>query len=131
VRFVISGGIGGYIGGLIAGLFTMLALRPNAPSIQWKHMAPAIRIWGISGVVGILPALVIAISPLPTYLTQVGFAVWCFLTGVLAGVLAVRHISRLEPGITNPQSISVSIGWGCAALVGATIALELGTLLLP
>jgi hypothetical protein len=129
IPFVVSGGIGGFAGGLIAGLFTMLALRPNAPSIHWKHMSPAIRIWGISGLVGILPALVVTLTALPAYLTQAWFASWCFLTGVLAGVLAVRHIRRLEPGITNFQSSGVSFGWGCAALVGATVTFELGSLL--
>ena len=34
ILILISGGIGGFTGGLIAGLFTMLALRPNAPSIS-------------------------------------------------------------------------------------------------
>ena len=49
-----SGGIGGFTGGLFAGLFTMLALRPNAPTISWKHMSPTIRIWAISGPLGML-----------------------------------------------------------------------------
>lgn len=49
-----SGGIGGLAGGSLAGLFTMLALRPNAPSISWKHMSPTIRIWVISGPLGML-----------------------------------------------------------------------------
>jgi hypothetical protein len=129
IPFVVSGGIGGFAGGLIAGLFTMLALRPNAPSIHWRHMSPAIRIWGISGLLGMLPALVITISALPAHLTQATFVVWCFLTGIVAGVQAVRHIRRLEPGITNPQSTSVSFGWGCAALVGATVTFELSSLL--
>ncbi|MCI0551756.1 MAG: toll/interleukin-1 receptor domain-containing protein, partial [Anaerolineae bacterium] len=51
---LIGGGIGGFAGGLLAGLFTMLALRPNAPSISWKHMSPTIRIWGLSGPLGML-----------------------------------------------------------------------------
>jgi hypothetical protein len=129
VPYVVGGSIGGFTGGLMAGLFTMLALRPNAPSIHWRHMAPAIHIWGISGLLGILPALVITMNTLPAYLTQIAFAVWCFLTGLLAGLLAVRHIRRLEPGITNPQSISVCLGWGCAALVGSTVTFELGSLI--
>ena len=112
----------------MAGTFTMLALRPNASSIHWRHMSPAIRIWGISGLLGILPALVVTMNVLPAYLIQAGFVTWCFLTGILAGVLAIRHIRRLEPGITNLQSISVSFGWGCAALVGATVTFELGSI---
>src|SRR5688500_482301 len=64
---LIGAGIGGFAGGLLAGLFTMLALRPNAPSISWKHMFPAIRIWGISGplgmiVSGLFTALLLAIG---------------------------------------------------------------------
>jgi hypothetical protein len=60
-------GIGGFGGGLVAGLFTMLALRPNAPSISWKHMSPTIRIWLMSGPLGLIfsgliTALMIAIS---------------------------------------------------------------------
>ena len=47
ILILVSAGIGGFSGGLLAGLLTMLALRPNTPSISWKHMFPAIRIWGI------------------------------------------------------------------------------------
>jgi hypothetical protein len=54
ILILISAGLGGFIGGLLAGLFTMLALRPNAPSISWKHMSPTIRIWGISGPLGMV-----------------------------------------------------------------------------
>lgn len=129
VPFVVSGGIGGFVAGIIAGVFTMLALRQNAPSIQWRHMSPAILIWGLSGLLGILPAFVLALTTVPGYIMQVGFAGWCFLTGLVAGVLDVRHIRRLEPGITNFQSTSVSFGWGCAALVGAAITFELGSFL--
>ncbi|TAK14707.1 MAG: toll/interleukin-1 receptor domain-containing protein [Anaerolineae bacterium] len=50
--FPVGGLVGGAIGGLLAGLFTMFALRRNAPSIGWKHMAASIRIWGIVGPVG-------------------------------------------------------------------------------
>ena len=50
----LSGGLGGAAGGLLAGLFTMIALRRNAPSIAWKHMAPGIRIWALVGSVSIL-----------------------------------------------------------------------------
>jgi len=150
---------------LIAGLFTMLALRANAPSISWKHMSPTIRIWGISGPLGLL------VSGLIAYLSSLGvetaeancdglgfgdclgtaigtaivnaFAIallmafvflifalslW-FLTGVIAGWQAVRHIRRLEPGIKNRQGAGVSLGWGCGAIVAAIVTLFLfGTL---
>lgn len=154
---LISAGIGGFAGGLIAGLFTMLALRPNAPSISWKHMSPTIRIWGIIGPLGMI------VSGLIAYLSVQGIqtagancdnlglgecfgailgnaiasafvivfmmvivflfiviAAW-FITGVFAGWQSVRHIRRLEPGITSRQSRSVALGWGCGALVAAVI----------
>lgn len=157
LTLLVSGGIGGFAGGLIAGLFSMLALRPNAPSISWKHMSPTIRIWGISGPLGLLVSGVIA------YLSSLGFQgadasceglgfgdcmgtvigsaignaialalllvfvflifallAW-FLTGMFAGWQAIRHIRRLEPGITKGQSRSVTLGWGCGAIVAAVV----------
>jgi hypothetical protein len=159
---LIGGGIGGFAGGLLAGLFTMLALRPNAPSISWKHMSPTIRIWGISGplgmiVSGLITSLLIAVGTIGmgtaepdcsgglgecvgqiigttignvlvfAFVILIVFflfvvAAW-FLTGMFAGGLAVRHIRRLEPGITNRQALSVSTGWGCGAIVAAIVAI--------
>ena len=164
ITLLVSGGIGGFAGGLIAGLFSMLALRPNAPSISWKHMSPTIRIWGISGPLGII------VSGLIAYLSSLGFQgadpncdgglgdcvgsiigtaignaialaillfitfllfaliAW-FLTGMFAGWQAVRHIRRLEPGITSRQSRNVTLGWGCGAIVAAVVMiLVLGVL---
>ena len=158
---LLSGGLGGFCGGLVAGLFTMLALRPNAPSISWKHMSPTIRIWGISGplgmvVSGVVTALMVAFGVIAAQSTTpdcggmslndcvgqilgtaigqfigvfilsmlafflVAVLAW-FLTGVVAGRQAVSHIRRLEPGITKGQGRSVSLGWGCGALVAAMV----------
>jgi hypothetical protein len=158
-----SGGMGGLAGGLIAGLVTMLALRPNAPSISWKHMSPTIRIWGISGLLGmivsgLLTAFIIALGMISvpsadpdcsgigfgdcigqvfgnaigeaigiiilTLLVFLLFVVvaW-FLTGMFAGWQVVRHIRRLEPGITNGQGWRVSAGWGCGAIVAAIVTI--------
>ena len=159
---LIGAGIGGFAGGLLAGLFTMLALRPNAPSISWKHMSPTIRIWAISGplgmvVSGLITSVLIAIGAISVQSTDpdcsggfgncvgqiIGSAIgeaialvifigivfllfvlaaW-FLTGLFAGRLAVRHIRRLEPGITNRQAWSVSTGWGCGAIVAAILTI--------
>ncbi len=160
---LISGGVGGFCGGLIAGLFTMIALRPNAPSISWKHMSPTIRIWAISGPLGMLisgalTAAMLAVGAIGMQTTDVNcdsatfsecvgqiigntigdligtliiiffvffvfvVAAW-FLTGMFAGWLSVRHIRRLEPGITTKQSWSVSTGWGCGALVAAVVTI--------
>ena len=156
-----AGGVGGFAGGLVAGLFTMLALRPNAPSISWKHMSPTIRIWAVSGPLGMivsgaitslmLATGAIAIQTATPDCAGLGFnecagqmfgaalgnaiglvivialvfllfvtAAW-FLVGLFAGRQAVRHIRRLEPGITNSQSRSVSLGWGCGAIVAAVV----------
>jgi hypothetical protein len=141
----------------------MLALRPNAPSISWKHMSPTIRIWGVSGPLGMLVSGVItavmiaagAVSVQPRELDCTGIAqcigaafgsaigeaiglillilaifglfvlaAW-FLTGMFAGWLSVRHIRRLEPGITTGQGWRVAAGWGCGALVAAVVMLIL------
>ena len=48
-----------------------------------------------------------------------------FLTGMFAGWLAVRHIRRLEPGITKGQGLRVSAGWGCGAILAAMIMISL------
>jgi len=158
---LMSGGIGGFVGGLLAGLFTMLALRPNAPSIAWKHMSPTIRIWGISGPLGLivsglittlmLAVGVISVQGVEADCTGLGFGdclgqiigsalgeaiglfililavfllfvviAW-FLTGMFAGWQVVRHIRRLEPGITTGQGWKVSAGWGCGSLVAAIV----------
>ena len=141
ILILICGGVGGFIGGTLAGLFTMLTLRPNAPSISWKHMAPTIRIWGVSGplgmiISGLITSLLIALGALSVQSAEsdcsgvsfgdclgqvfgsaLGEAIWFvllilfvflllviaawFLTGMFAGWLAVRHIRRLEPGITH------------------------------
>ena len=162
IVILLSAGIGGFSGGILAGLFTMLALRPNAPSISWKHMSPTIRIWGISGplgmiVSGLITAVLIAIGAIsvqsadPDCSSGLGdcvgqiigsaigeaialvffigivfllfvLAAW-FLTGLFAGRLAVRHIRRLEPGITNRQAWSVSTGWGCGAIIAVIVAI--------
>jgi len=169
ILFVLSGSIGGFAGGLIAGLFTMLALRPNAPSIAWRHMSPTIRIWGISGPLGlivsgtatwimysmgilrmpeialncddlgviecvfmslitaIIGAVLLLIFLVIIFLLFVVFT-W-FFTGVLAGRQSVKHIRRLEPGITESQSRSVSLGWGCGSLVAAVVTVILFGLL--
>ena len=152
-------GVGGFTGGLLAGLFTMLALRPNAPSISWKHMSPTIRIWSISGPLGVvvsylITSTLIAIGTIGmqdadcsgrglgeclgaiagnaasfiifALAVLVLFAViaW-FLTGMFAGWQVVRHIRRLEPGITSRQGWKVSAGWGCGAIVAAVVMFAL------
>jgi hypothetical protein len=152
---LIGAGVGGFTGGLIAGLITMLALRPNAPSISWKHMVPSIRIWAISGPLGMVVSLLITFLMITVgaisirsadceglglgecigaivgevavfFLLAISFflllaVVTWFLTGMFAGSQSVRHIRKLEPGITNKQGRSVSLGWGCGAIVAVIV----------
>jgi hypothetical protein len=40
---------------------------------------------------------------------------------MFAGWQVVRHIRRLEPGITSSQGWRVSAGWGCGAVVAAIV----------
>ncbi len=48
-----------------------------------------------------------------------------FLTGMFAGWQVVRHLRRLEPGITRRQGWQVSAGWGCGAIVAAIVMIVL------
>lgn len=148
---LLGGGGGGFTGGLLAGLFNMLALRPNAPSISWRHMSPTIRIWGVSGplgmpVSGLIPAFMLAVGALTAQgaapdctgslgdcvgqiigsavggvIALVFITLFVFGVFVLAGWLSVRHIRRLEPGITTGQGWGVSAGWGCGAILAAMV----------
>jgi hypothetical protein len=143
----------------------MVALRPNAPSISWKHMSPTIRIWAISGplgmiVSGLITSGMLAVGAISADVADpdcsgmglgdcmgqivgsaigeaIGFiiilllvftlfviAAW-FLTGMFAGWQVVRHIRRLEPGITRGQAWRVSAGWGCGAIVAAIVMIAL------
>ena len=149
----VSGFAGGLIGGLLAGFFTMLALRHNAGSIRWKHMSPAISIWGLVGPIGALAAGAIGLAGFQSVsadcaglslnecagsiignaignavlmaFAAIGYAVAAlFGIGVVAGWLAVRHIRRLEPGILGRQAIWVVLGWG-----GGAVAATIGTLM--
>jgi hypothetical protein len=165
ILILISAAIGGFSGGLLAGMFTMFALRPNAPSISWKHMSPTIRIWGISGplgmiVSGLITSVMLAIGAISSQSADpdcsgvgfgdcmgqiigsaigeaIGFIIlillvfmlfvvlaW-FLTGMFAGWQVVRHIRRLEPGITRGQGWRVSAGWGCGAILAAAVTILL------
>lgn len=169
MTWLFSSMTGGFAGGFIAGLLSMLILRPYVPSISWKHMAPTIRIWLVSGPLGMiissaivsfmLIAGLIAMQNeltacegtefgacmsqvidrcldqdirvvLPALITYILFLslVW-FLAGMLAGWLVVRHVRRLEPGITTRQGWRVSVSWGLGAIVAAFItALLLGVI---
>lgn len=159
----LSGMTGGFIGGFVAGLWSMFALRPNAPSISWKHISPTIRVWAINGPIGMIISgiltvimLVIGLIDAQNELPQcpgIGFVeclnqifvsayrepfgtilviaavfviflivIW-FLTGLLAGWLVVRHVHKLEPGITSRQGWHVATGWGCGAIIAAIATL--------
>jgi hypothetical protein len=148
----IGGFLGGAAGGLAAGFVTMLALRHNAGSITWKHMAPAVRIWGIVGPVGAAVAgglatvlvnttsgdcsglgigdcvgQIIADALAAVVILIIAILLYAlgavFAIGSVAGWLAVRRIRRLEPGILGRQAIWVILGWGGGAVVAAIASL--------
>ena len=162
---LLSAGTGGFIGGLLAGLLTMMVLRPNAPSVSWKHMSPTIRIWGITGplglvVSGLITVMMLALGAISAPNVEpecsgvglgecmgqifgsalgvaIGFVLlillvfllfvlvaW-FVTGMFAGWQVIRHIRRLEPGITRRQGWQVSTGWGCGAIAAAIVMIVL------
>ena len=149
----------------------MFVLRPNAHSISWRHMSPTIRIWSITGPLGLLvsgtiTAFMVKVGAISVQSTDpdcigrglsfgeclgagIGIAIgeifvlflliafvfsllvitaW-FLTGIFAGRQAVKHIRRLEPGITSRQSRNVTFGWGCGSLVAAVVTVILFGLL--
>jgi TIR domain-containing protein len=56
--------------------------------------------------------------------------IW-FATGLLAGWLSVRHIRRLEPGITRREAGWVMFGWGLGSLVGSVAGLAAAGLIGP
>jgi hypothetical protein len=124
-------------------------------------MSPTIRVWGLSGplgmfVSGLITTIMLAVGAISVQGVEpdcsgVGFGdclgrimgnalgqaiglfilimlvfllflvVAWFLTGMLAGWQVVRHLRRLEPGITAGQGWKVSAGWGCGALVAAIV----------
>ena len=104
IVILICGGVGGFAGGLLAGLFTMLALRPNAPSISWKHMSPTIRIWGISGPLGMLVSGTI--------------------TAILIGIGVISGQS------SEPDCSGVSFGECFGQIVGSAIGEAIGFIIL-
>jgi hypothetical protein len=148
IAYPIGGIIGGIVGGLVAGFFSMIALRRFAPSIGWKHMSPAFRIWALCGPLGLAISIglmwlifkppasnvdcgsnfgcMLGAAIGQTVATVIGQMILVFfflvliwfLTGLFAGWLAVRHIRRLEPGIKRGQSGWVMFSWGLGALVG-------------
>lgn len=95
--------LGGFIGGLVAGLVSMLTLRRYAPSIAWKHMAPAVRIWVTSGVLGIL---------LSGLLTSI-------MLGM--GMLAVEVNLPDCSGLSMEECMGASLGNAMGAAIGTVI----------
>jgi len=99
----------------------MQSVTPDCSSLNFNECVGQIFGAALGNAIGFL----ILISVI--FLTLVTIA-W-FLTGMFAGWQAVRHIRRLEPGITKGQSRSVTLGWGCGAIVAVVVMiLVLGAL---
>jgi hypothetical protein len=110
---VISGLVTAFMIGV--GAIGVQSAEPNCDNLDFGQCLGSI----FGSAIGEALALVFII--LLVFLLLVGI-VW-FLTGMLAGWQVVRHVRRLEPGITGRQGWGVSFGWGCGALVAATITL--------
>ena len=104
IVILICSAMGGFTGGLLAGLFTMLSLRPNAPSISWKHMSPTIRIWGISGPLGMIVSGII--------------------TAILIGIGAITSQS------SEPDCSGTSLGECFGQIVGSAIGEAIGFIII-
>lgn len=101
-----SGAAGGFTGGLLAGTVSMLALRRYAPSVSWKHMAPSVRIWAISGVLGMLLSGV--------------------LTSIMMGVgMLTVEASQIDcGGLSVGECLGASLGSAIGAAIGAIIIIS-------
>ncbi len=106
---------------IISGVITASMIAIGAISIQPKEL----KCEGISQCIGaaIGEAIGLIILNLAVFLLFVIVA-W-LLTGMFAGWLAVRHIRRLEPGITNGQGWRVSAGRDCGAIVATIVMMFL------
>lgn len=103
ITVTISGAVGGFTGGLLAGLFSMVALRRYAPSIAWKHVTPSVRIWALSGVLGLI------------------------LSGVLTSLLLGMGMLAIQ---ANPVDCGgLSVGECIGAGLGSTISAAIGTII--
>ncbi len=100
----LSGGAGGFAGGLLAGLVTMLTLRRYAPSIALKHMAPSVRIWVASGLLGVV------------------------VSGL--GTALLMAVGALTVAASEVDCSNLSLGDCFGASLGSTLGAAIGTLIL-
>jgi hypothetical protein len=120
-------GISGPLGMIVSGIITSLMIALGALSVQGAD--PDCSGVGLGDCMGqiigsaIGEAIGLVILILLVFLLFV-IAAW-FLTGMFAGWQVVRHIRRLEPGITSGQGWRVSAGWGCGAIVAAVVMIFL------
>ncbi|HEY3474675.1 MAG TPA: hypothetical protein VGK56_08705, partial [Anaerolineales bacterium] len=116
-------GFTGPLGIIASGLLTALMVGIGAISVQNTEANCDDLSFGQCFFAGILndlgEAIALLIIIVLVFLLLVMLA-W-FLTGMFAGWQAVRHIRRLEPGITRGQSWRVSAGWGCGAILAAVV----------
>ena len=123
-------GISGPLGMIVSGLITIVMISLGAFSLQGTDVTCTA---GLGDCIGQLIGS--AIGELLVLFLLVGLvfllfviAAW-FLTGLFAGWQVVRHIRRLEPGITNRQGWRVAAGWGCGAVMAALVMFALMSML--
>jgi hypothetical protein len=113
----------GPIGALVVGVITTVLVAAGVISTQSINIdCDGLSLsqclgTGIDGAMGQVLATALTIAGVFMLLVLV---IW-FFTGVFAGWQAVRHIRRLEPGITSRQGRSVTVGWGCGSIVAAGV----------
>ena len=101
---------------IVSGAITALIVAEGILSVPRQEL----NCQGISECIGAAFGQVLGEFIITVFLVGLVFllfvaAAW-FLTGMFAGWLAVHHIRRLEPGITNGQGWRVSTGWGAEPL---------------
>jgi hypothetical protein len=96
---------------LAIGAISVQGVEPNCSGVSFGNCLGQIAGNAIGQAIGLFLLVMLVLSILM-------IAAW-FLTGMFAGWQVIRHIRRLEPGITRAQGWKVSTGWGCGALVAA------------
>jgi hypothetical protein len=117
--------VSGPLGMIVSGVITVFMLGIGAISVQGAE--PDCSGMGFGDCMGQILGSALGEAIGTFILIAVVFLIFVvvawFVTGMFAGWQVVRHIRRLEPGITKTQSRGVSLGWGCGAIVAAVVTM--------
>lgn len=119
-------GISGPLGMLVSGAITALLVAAGALTVQGAEPDCSASLSECAGqIIGSAIGQAIGLLILMALVFIVFVLAAWFLTGLFAGWLAVRHIRRLEPGITRGQTRWVMFGWGLGGLTGTILTFVL------